>query len=143
MVGNRKFQLKSLVRQAAVKYFTFGFVKRTDADEHPMLKTGKYDGEMKYLVHHLKNDHQSIDEQTISSQAEKQGIVLYFFGTKSARLGGKREGELKNAPFLMDSIILFEADNATSFDELISSELYQEFIDQNESNYIGLFGREF
>jgi len=144
MIGNREFQMKSLVREAAVKDFTFGFVRRTDVEESSIVKAAKYEGDKKYLVHHFKNDHQSVNIQAIKSEAESHGIRLHFSGIKSARLGGKKEGkELKNAPFLMDGILIFEADSETRFAEQINTEFYQKFIEQNDSNYLGLFDREF
>ena len=96
------------------------------------------------MVHHFKNDQQTVDLQALKSEAESIGITIHFSGIKSARLGNKKEGkELKNAHFLMDSLLVFETDNEAGFDELISTEFYQGFIDQNQRNYIGLFGREF
>ena len=144
MVGNKKFQIKSLIRESAVKDFTFGFVKRNDSEERPELKVGKYDGQMKYMVHHFKNGHDSVDVEGLKSAAEAQGVSLHFSGIKAVMVERKQSGgELKTASFLMDSILLFESADEEKFELLLEMDHYQNFIQQNESNYIGVFGREF
>lgn len=143
MLMNKKFQLKSIIREMAVKDFTFGFMKRVDDGEPPKVR-GKYDGKLIYLVHHFKNNHKLIDTPSIKEFAASRDIFTHFSGVKSALVGRKKsKGKLKTAPFLMDSMLIFGAFEVSQFDDFISSSFYQDFISQNQNNYIGLFKREF
>ncbi len=142
MLMNKAFQLKSIVRELAVKEFTFGFTKRID-DGEPPKGSGKYEGKLFYMVHHFKNKHQPIDTKAIKEFAASRDIFTHFSGIKSALIGRKKSGEqLKTVPFLMDGILVFAAFEESQFHQFITTDYYKEFINQNQSNYIGIFNRE-
>jgi uncharacterized protein (DUF1330 family) len=143
LLMGKMFQLKSIVRELAVKDFTFGFMKRLDDGERPRGRIKKYDGKLIYMVHHFKNNHQLIDTNTIKDLAAEQDIFTHFSGIKSALVGRRKGGgKLRTSPFLMDGMLIFGAFEASQFDDFIQSEYYQNFIEQNQSNYIALFNRE-
>ena len=143
LVSDKIFQLKSIIRELAVKDFTFGFMKRLDDGEKPSGRLKKYDGKLIYLVHHFKNNQQPIDTNEFKNLAADYDVFTHFSGVKSALVGSKKaNGKLRTSPFLMDGLLIFGAFETAQFDSLLENEYYQNFIESNQTNYIALFIRE-
>lgn len=143
MIKSKVFQVKSLLRVWAVKDFTFGFMKRRDDGKMPKSSFSKYEGKLMFLVHHFKNGHIGFDALKLKDLAASYDVFTYFSGIKSHLIGRRRKNDkLKTAPFNMDGLLIFAAFEETQFEVLLNSLSYQEFIKDNQSNYIGLYSRE-
>ena len=100
------FLIKSMLRVKAVKDFVFGFVKMTGGTARSTQKPIKYNGDKNYLVHIIKGQ----SEVEIQKDNYPSGINLFFDGQKAAYVGRSTDdGEIKNGPFFIDRILIWEA----------------------------------
>ena len=144
MVSSKMFQLKSMLRKYTVREFTIGFMYASDDNLKPKSKEERGSRNLVYLVHHFSG---RIDDDILSGirkLAIESDIFLQFAGRKEALVGmSENGGKLTTIPFIMDNLLIFGAFEKSQFDDMIALDLYQELINQNGSNYIGIFKREF
>jgi hypothetical protein len=145
LVKGKFFLLVSLLREIAVKQFSFGFTKRLDSTV-PSLNENrkrKFDPSKSYAIHHFKTDKPIvIFLAIISIYAQSKGIKIDYAGqTSSLLFFENRKGRDKQVPCLMDGLILFEGDKEKQVEEFLMSKGFQDKIAQLESSYIALLNR--
>ena len=137
MLTVRAFQLKSLLRVKAVKDFVFGFTKRMDKNEVAIMP--KYNGTDSYLVYHYQGN---ADQLKLFELAQDNNMKLFFHGEKMARLKRTEVGKDDVlAPFFMDGIIVFEAENEELVANFAASEAFLQHNMLNNSGFAGIFAR--
>jgi hypothetical protein len=145
LVKGKLFILVSLLREAAVKQFSFGFTERIDRFALPpsRSKKRKFDRSKSYAIHHFKTEKPITAFFTIISvYAESKGIKIDYAGqTSSLLFSENREGKDKQVPCLMDGLILFEGDTEELVEEFLMSTGFQNEIAQLKSSYIALLKR--
>ncbi|WP_422359908.1 hypothetical protein [Reichenbachiella sp.] len=141
MLSVKLFQVKSLLRTAAVKHFQFGFMKQQNQTEEnpPALK---YDGKLKFLVHMNEEGNAQHIEQLIA-YATSQEVFPYFIGSKSAIVGLQKGKErMKTINFLLSHVLIFSAFDNETLEAFVNSDPYQKLIQKNGSNFSGLYHRK-
>lgn len=143
MIKSKLFQLKSIIRISTVKDFTFGFMCRQDNGDMLQQKSSNYERNLIYMVHHFKSNNNEVDAIRFKEQAALFDVFTHFVGIKSHIIGQrKKSNQLKTAPFIMDGLIVLGAFEESQFQEFLNSPFYQNFINENKSNYLGIFSRE-
>ena len=137
MLTVKAFQLKSLLRVKAVKDFVFGFTKRVDKNETALLP--KYNGSDSYLVYHYQG---SADQQPLYELAREHKLRVFFHGEKMARLKRIEQGkEDVLAPFFMDGLMIFEAENEEQVAKFAAHEAFLQHNSLNKSGFAAIFTR--
>lgn len=137
MLTIKAFQLISLLRVKAVKDFVFGFTKRTDKYESALMP--KYNGRDSYLVYHYQGN---TDQVKLYELASDKNVKVFFHGEKMAQLKRLEEGKDDIlAPFFMDGIIVFEADNDEILTGFADSHEFIKHKTLNDKSFAALFSR--
>lgn len=137
MLTVKAFQLKSLLRVKAVKDFVFGFTKRIDKNESALMP--KYNGSDSYLVYHYQGN---AGQEKLYEMAREHSVKIFFHGEKMAQLKRIEEGKDDVlAPFFMDGIIVFEADNEEAIANFATSERFSQHNMLNKSGFAAIFAR--
>ena len=131
LFSQKMFLIKSLLRIKAVKDFVFGFVKMNGGSARSTSQPEKYMGDKSYLVHILKGK----PELEIKIDDIQAGINVFFDRQKAAYVGRSTDdGEIKQGPFFIDRIIIWEAsDESILKDWLEHSSYFKEL--ENRNNY--------
>lgn len=131
MLSSKIFLLKSLLRINAVTDFVFGFTRRVDNGPDPVGKSGKYAGSAYYLVHIFSNGNNGNGKPVVDqirALKTENNQILHFFGLKTATIGRSKDGgQIKDNPFFIDGILVWEADEIQALKQLIYSLGYQQF----------------
>jgi len=144
MISSKIFQIKSVLRKFAVRNFTIGFMHADDDHLKPKRKEENGSKKLLYLVHHFKGKIDDTILSDIKRSALDRDIFMQFSGKKQALIGmSENDGKISTIPFIMDHLLVFGAFEKSQIEDLVASDLYQHLINQNQSNYIGLFKREF
>lgn len=143
LVEGKFFVLVSVLRELAVKQFSFGFTQRLDSGASQHNERGKFERSKAYAIHHFKTNKPIANlTSNIQIDAESQGIKVDFMGESSALLFKQnRAGEDTQIPCLLDGLILFEGDTERQLEEFLTSQIYQIHIDSLNSSYIALLNR--
>ena len=137
MLTVKAFQLKSLLRVKAVKDFVFGFTKRLDKNEAAIMP--KYNGTDSYLVYHYQGN---AEQAKLYELARDNNVKVFFHGEKMARLKRIEVGKDDVlAPFFMDGIIVFEAENEEKVYNFAASEAFLNHNMLNKSGFAAIFDR--
>ena len=144
LVEGKFFVLVSILRELAVKQFSFGFTERLDSNI-PQLNGKKrdFDRSKSYAIHHFKTN-KSIMAMTgnIKLTAQLEGIKIDYAGQTSSLLFSQNRREKDTqVPCLLDGLILFEGATDEQLEDFLSSQEYQKEISQFESSYIALLNR--
>ena len=138
MLTVKAFQLKSLLRVKAVKDFVFGFSKRVDKNEAALMP--KYNGSDSYLVYHYQGN---ADQDKLYDLARDQNVKVFFHGEKMARLKRLEAGKDDVlAPFFMDGIIVFEAENEALVANFAAAEGFLQHNMLNKAGFASIFARD-
>jgi uncharacterized protein (DUF1330 family) len=137
MLTIKAFQLTSLLRVKAVNDFVFGFTKRIDKYDTALMP--KYNGSDSYLVYHYQGNG---DQEKLHESAHSHNVKMFFHGEKMARLKRLEEGKDDIlAPFFMDGIILFEAENDQILTGFAKSSEFVQHKTLNIKSFGALFSR--
>lgn len=143
LVKDKFFVLVSLLRELAVKDFSFGFTQRLDSQEPLPSKRSYFDKSKVYAMHHFRTD-KPVSEflPRFHEIAAANAVNIHYAGQISALLFAQNnQGKETQVPCLMDGILLYEADREEPLETLISGEKYQAEIEKLESSYIALLKR--
>ena len=138
LVKMKLFQMVSILRILAVKRFVFGFTQRLKIEK--LTKNRQTKG-APCLVHHFRNE-ASVNEkiELVCHLANEQNIHLSYAGLKVATLRRSHSTEDSyDVPFIMDGILVFEADNKGQLMAFYESELYKSFTETLDNSYVALF----
>jgi uncharacterized protein (DUF1330 family) len=142
MVKNKLFQIISILRNAAVSQFCFGFTQNlVDKSE---INNDFRKGQL-YLVHHFQGEKNWIKENlpALQSVAYEHDSEVFYCGITSADIVKEKSGNQQAAEFFMDGIIVFSAEVEESFNELINNQIYKIFKKKNKTNSLYLFSRNY
>jgi uncharacterized protein (DUF1330 family) len=138
MLTIKAFQIKSLLRVKSVKGFVFGFTRRIDKNDTALPQ--KYSGHNSYLVYHYIG---SIESEPLYELARENRVKVFFHGEKIAQLKRIEEGkEDALAPFFMDGIMVFEAENEDAIDNFTAKEGVSQIISPQRGSFAGIFSRD-
>jgi len=138
MLTVKAFQIVGLLRVKAVKEFVFGFTKRVDMNAAAPMQ--KYNGTDAYLVYHYQS---KADKEKLNELARNENVKIFFHGEKMAQLKRIESGkEDVLAPFFMDGIIVFEADNDEAIANFAASEGFMQHKMLNKAGFAAIFTRE-
>jgi len=136
MLGNTYFKCVSVLRNLAVKRFTFclSHVTSTVNFRENWAKSEYYG------VHHFCGCANTLE--LITAALDQHSIELSFSSAKTHELctvtGAK---EPVPVPTIMDCIVVFRCEGKNMLTEIVSSELYKRGLQQSLSSYVGLFKR--
>lgn len=139
MIGGKIFQLKSLLRNASVSRFTFGFVNKITGEGDIMSYPKPYEGDRYHLVHIFQTDKPQEDHDLFVKSAYMP--TLYFYGLKAATVSRVNGNEEKDAPYFVDGICVWQGDSAQRLKNLVEMDDFVEFAASNTSNNIYLIDR--
>jgi uncharacterized protein (DUF1330 family) len=121
LFSQKLFLIKSLLRVKVVKDFVFGFVRMAGGKVQSTQNTKKYNGNKSYLLHILKGH----SENKFSNIEYPEDINLFFDGRKAAYIGRSSDGgEVKNGPFFIDRIVIWEGDENSALKNWVESDNY-------------------
>ena len=145
LVEGKFFVLVSILREIAVKQFSFGFTERLDssAPNPNGKKRRKFDPSKSYAIHHFRTNKSIADFiSVIRLVAESEGVKVDYAGqTSSLLFAQNRNGEDTQVPCLLDGLVLFEAKSDNQLEEFLMSQGYQSEIAQWGSSFIALLNR--
>ena len=140
MLADGYFLAVSLIRMLAVKDFTFGLTKRSDAGPDLSLKLSMDSSSVSYAVHHFKAP-DGFDIK-LSQLITKSSVELFYAGSIKARIAtGKTEEGCSTIPCLMDGLIILKSEEAGLIEALIARPEYQSLIAKTDSSFVGLYKR--
>jgi hypothetical protein len=143
LMKDKYFLLVSLLRELAVKQFSFGFTERLDSNASPQNRKRKLDRSKAYAIHHFRTDKpMSSFIPIIQKAAESEGIKIDYAGQTSSLLFSQNTvGKETQVPCLLDGLFLFEGNNSNQLEEFLKSRDYQKDITSFDSSYIALINR--
>jgi uncharacterized protein (DUF1330 family) len=143
LVKDKFFVLVSLLRELAVKDFSFGFTQRLDSQEPLPSKRSYFDKSKVYAMHHFRSDI-PLSEFLPRFQeiATENAVNLHYAGQISSLLFAQNnQGKETQVPCLMDGILMFETDHTAPLETMLTGKEYQAEIEKLESSYIALLKR--
>jgi hypothetical protein len=143
LMKDKFFILVSVLRELAVKDFSFGFTERLDSREPLTEKLSDFDKSKAYAMHHFRSDKPLSDFlPRLNEIASANGVNVHYAGQISSRLFSlNKYGKETPVPCLMDGILLYEADQNDSMKAMIASKEYQQEIKKLDSSYIASLKR--
>jgi hypothetical protein len=137
------FIVVSVLRELAVKQFSFGFTQRLDRDAVQQNGNIGFDRSKSFAIHHFKTDKPvPAFIPMIQMAAESKGIVVYYAGqTSSLLFAQNKAGKDTQIPCLLDGLLVFEGDKDSELENFLSSDYYQKNIAQFDSSYMALLNR--
>ena len=136
MVANPFFKVVSLLRMIAVRKFTFCLSHVLIEENIPK----QLNAEDVYGVHHFRGDTEMAT--LIGDSLHQHGIDVIFSSIKTHELFTVTGNESPIAvPALMDGIVLFKCKDEISVKNIITSNAYQNILQQSESSFVGTFKR--
>lgn len=143
LVKDKFFVLVSVLRELAVKDFSFGFTQRLDSQEPlPEIKSN-FDKSKAYAMHHFRTE-KSLSEflPRFNEIAAANAVNLHYAGQIASLLFAQnKHGKETTVPCLMDGILLYEAKHNDFMHAMIAGKEYQEEIAKFDSSYIALLKR--
>lgn len=143
LMKDKCFIMVSVLRELAVKKFSFGFTQRLD--RNALSQNGKpaFDRSKTYAIHHFKTEKPvPAFIPMIQMAAESKGIGVYYAGqTSSLLFAQNKAGEDTQIPCLMDGLLVFEGDSDSELEEFLRSDDYQMNFTQFDSSYMALLNR--
>jgi len=137
MLTIKTFQLVGLLRVKAVKDFVFGFTRRVDKHETGIMP--KYNGNDSYLVYHYQGN---TNHDELYELAGENNVKVFFHGEKMAQLKRLEEGKDDIlAPFFMDEIMVFEAENDKRLADFADSSEFLQHKTLNSKSFVAIFSR--
>lgn len=137
------FILVSVLRELAVKKFSFGFTQRLD--KSALLNNGKvaFDRSKSYAIHHFKTDKPvPAFIPMLKMAAESKGVEVFYAGqTSSLLFAQNKAGEETQVPCLLDGLLVFEGDDENELEEFLRSDDYHVNVSQFDSSYMALLNR--
>lgn len=141
LIANKLFQVKSILRTSSVKHFQLGFMEKLNSEDQKPSHS-KYTGKLKYLVHVCEGGTKS-DIQSLLDFAASLEVFPYFIGSKSALIGIQKEDKkLKTFDFILNHVLVFSSYDNEGLESFVETDLYQQFIHNNKSNFAGLYERK-
>ena len=123
LFAQKMFLVKSLLRIKAVKDFVFGFTKMTAGSAVATQKPKRYIGDNCYMIHVIKGEKYELNKNV--NEETSAGINLFFDGQKIAYIGRSADGDkVKNGPFFIERILIWEADQVKTLEKWIDSNVY-------------------
>lgn len=142
MISSKLFQLKGLLRTYSVRHFQFGFMQCEYPNQDNQANSTSYRGKLKYLVHTYEGG-RTIDFQSLIDFATSQEVFPHFVGYKSAMLGLQKDGSgLKTLDFMLSHVLVFSGFDDETLEAFVQSGPYQDFLNENANNFIGLYDRK-
>ncbi len=135
LVSKKLFQLVSILRIKSVKDFNFGFFKCLKLGESPVNENHEY------LVGHFQAPRLTIDIDHIRELCSQHNCQLFYLGGKIANLSIDRKGGNTVVPLNMGWMFLISSDHRKNLTDLYGDPEIRKFLDQNTSNYLGIFSR--
>lgn len=144
LVGNKLFQVFSLIRINAVKDFNFGFVQNLLESKNGRQYT-RPDREKCFLSYHFSMSDAGQKELSAFIEAfSENDIEMVFAGIKAAEIGRETGGgQTQMMGLLFDGLCLFQADNFNIFDNLMNNSQFVQFKNKQGDNYIAHFSPTF
>jgi len=143
LMKDRFFVMVSVLRELAVKKFSFGFTQRLD--RNALEQNGKlaFDRSKSYAIHHFKTDKPvPAFIPMIQMTAESKGIEVYYAGqTSSLLFAQNKAGKETQIPCLLDGLLVFEGTADSELEEFLHSDDYQLNVAQFDSSYMALLDR--
>jgi uncharacterized protein (DUF1330 family) len=137
MLTIKAFQVVSLLRVKAVQDFVFGFTKRKD--KHDTASMPNNSGSDSYLVYHYQG---KANQEKLYELAHNHNVKIFFHGEKMAQLKRLEEGKDDIlAPFFIDGIIVFEAENDELLTGFVNSNEFIQHKTLNDKSFAALFAR--
>ena len=142
LLGNRFFQLISVLRIAAVKDFSFVLHKRIDGIE-PLASKSQTDSGAAYAVHHFTSSAPMEREfSEISTLVADQNISLCFASEKAAAVATENSrDDLQTMPFVTHKLVLFEAGSSHELKSFLVGRSYRHFCSSLDSSFIATLDR--
>jgi uncharacterized protein (DUF1330 family) len=143
LVKDKFFVLVSVLRELAVKDFSFGFTQRLDSQEPLPEKKSNFDKSKVYAMHHFRTE-KSLSEflPRFNKIASENAVKIHYAGQLSSRLFSEnQQGKETPVPCLMDGLLLYEAEHNDFMHAMIAGEEYQIEIAKLDSSYIALIKR--
>ena len=138
MLEDKYFQMVSLIRIAAVDRFTFGISKRADAgaDFQPMVKAQT----RAYVVHNYAGPNDIRAE--IQSLAKDSPVDVFFNSHIKAHIGtGKSQESCALVDCIIENVLILSGADEEDIIGFVEAAVYQDLIQQTETNFIGLYSR--
>ncbi|MEP2023780.1 MAG: hypothetical protein ABJH98_03780 [Reichenbachiella sp.] len=141
LISSKIFQIKSLLRSSSVIHFQFGFMQKINSGSLNVTNS-KYKGKLKYLVHVCENSEYE-NFQDLIDRAASMEVFPHFIGQKSAMLGlQKKDGKLRTLDFVLSHVLVFSGFDTDALEGFTRSAFYQEFVQTNKNNFIGIYDRK-
>lgn len=143
LLGNRFFQLISLLRILAVKDFSFVLHKRLDGSELLKPIGQGHDSARAYAVHHF-NSSAPLEEElpAIAALIASHNVSLRFGGEKAATVAIENsQGQSQLMPFVTHKMLLYEATSYHELEAFLTGQTYQKFCAGLDSSFIGTLNR--
>ena len=143
LMKDKFFILVSVLRELAVKDFSFGFTERLDSKEPLPTKRSDFDKSKAYAMHHFRSDNPLSEFlPRLHEIAAANAIKIHYAGQISSKLFSQNnQGKERQVPCLMDGILLYKAGHDEQLETLISGKKYQQEIAKLDSSYIALLKR--
>lgn len=143
LVKDKFFVFVSVLRELAVKDFSFGFTQRLDSQEPLQAKRSHFDKSKVYAMHHFRSGKPLAEFlPRLNEIATANAVKIHYGGQISSLLFAQnKQGKEIQVPCLMDGILLYEADKDVSLEALINGESYRKEIAKLDSSYIALLKR--
>jgi len=133
LVERKYFQLISLFRVMSVKRFHFGFSEKLGGEKNSVSRNKRY------AVHHFSNAY--FNQPELDLLNSQSGVSVFFAARKKAVLRIETNNkETREAPLLINGIIIYEADTSETLEHFLTSEALKSFMARSESNYVARFG---
>jgi len=140
MLANGYFLAVSSIRILAVKDFTFGLTKRSDAGPDLRPRSSAESSGLTYAIHHFKAPDGF--ESKLSQIVSESPVELFYAGSIKARIATGKDEEVYSAiPCLMDGIIVLKSEELNLIEDLVARSEYQTLIEKTDSSFIGLYKR--
>ncbi len=138
MLESRFFQVVSLLRILAVKAFSFGFSRRTDATAAALNENA----DSAFAVHHYRSKLDIVGK--LRPIASRFDVDIYFAGRITALLASGDAVEInEDVPCLMDGAVLLRAEYPDTIASLVKSDDYRKIIEQTSNSFIATMDRLF
>ncbi len=135
LLSKKLFQLISILRIKSVKDFNFGFLQCFKVEAVPAK------GDHKYLVFHFQAPRLGIEIAQIRQLCVQYNCQLFYYGSKIANLGIKRNGRSTVVPLNIQGLLLVSSEHRKCLIDLSRDPEIRRFQDKHISSYLGIFTR--
>jgi len=123
MISGKYFQMISLLRQGAVKDFTFGF-----ATKRSKAKWKKKVEHLQYVLHHMQYDTLDLISIEKTLEESKTKARIFFIGEVNAHIHISNDDKLQQAPCIIDGLLLFETEDLKQLENFLLGAEYQKMV---------------